>query len=90
MDMRIFAIVLLFYYLKIWSLDEFKIVLNSIYIAPNYFHVFLIIKFVQLSYNAQDKILCINCYNVQLTKINNLFKIKAWLLPYREKLSLYD
>jgi hypothetical protein len=40
MDFGIFTIVLLFYFLKIWSLDEFKIVLNSIYIAPNYFYVF--------------------------------------------------
>jgi hypothetical protein len=81
MDLRIFAIVLLFYFLKIWSRDEFKVVLNSIYIAPNYSYVFLIIKYVQLSHNAQDKILCINCY-VQLIKINNLFKNQGLTITF--------
>jgi len=81
MEFAIFNIVLLIYFLKIWSLDEFKIVFNSIYIAPNYFYVFLMIKFVQLSHNAQDKILCINCY-VKLIKINNLFKNQGLTITF--------
>lgn len=57
--------------------------LNSIYIAPNYFYVFLVIKFVQLSHNAQGKKLCINCY-VQLIKINNLLKNQGWTIAFEK------